>query len=77
VGEEDDLNRAVEGPPDLSDVIAVALLMSTHRGDIPALEEALQGVGAAERLGLNHARIASVMTESAAEVSALSEALGA
>ncbi|HEX3848315.1 MAG TPA: HDOD domain-containing protein, partial [Steroidobacteraceae bacterium] len=77
VGEQDDLTRAVDGSADLGDVIAVAILMSTHRGDIPALEEMLKDVGAAERLGLDASKISSVMTESAAEVAALSEALGA
>ncbi|HEX4240459.1 MAG TPA: HDOD domain-containing protein [Steroidobacteraceae bacterium] len=76
VGEQDDLGRAVDGPADLGDVIAVAILLSANRGDLPALEELLKDVGAAQRLGLDQARVSSIMKESAAEVSALSEALG-
>jgi hypothetical protein len=66
----------VEGPADLSDVIVIAILMASHVGDIPGLEAALNGVGAAERLGLDEAKTQAVMSESAAEVTALSQALG-
>jgi HD-like signal output (HDOD) protein len=76
VGEQADFSRAVEGPADLSDVIVIAILMASHEGDIPGLEAALNGVGAAERLGLDEAKTQAVMSESAAEVTALSQALG-
>jgi len=76
VGDQADFTRSVEGPADLSDVIVIAILMASHVGDIPGLEAALNGVGAAERLGLDEAKTQAVMSESAAEVTALSQALG-
>ena len=76
VGDQSDFSRTEEGPPDLSDVIAVAILMAEHTADIPALELALADIPAAKRMGLNEAKTLEVMTESAAEVSALSQALG-
>ena len=76
VGDQSDFSRTEEGPPDLSDVIAVAILMAEHTADIPGLELALADIPAAKRMGLNEAKTLEVMTESAAEVSALSQALG-
>jgi HD-like signal output (HDOD) protein len=76
VGDQEDFSRDEPGPPDLSDVIAVAILMVSYADDIPGLEVALQGTGAAQRLGLNEAKTREVMRESAAEVTALSHALG-
>ena len=62
---------------DLSDIIAIAVLMTRHAGDLPALEADLEGLPAARRLDLNQARLTSVIKDGASEVSALSEALGA
>jgi len=76
VGEQEDFSRAEEGPPDLSDVVAVAILMACHAADLPGLEVALQELPAAKRLGLDEAKTLTVMHESAAEVAALSQALG-
>jgi len=76
VGDQTDFSRTEEGPPDLSDVVAVAILMASHTADAPGLELVLADIGAAQRLGLNGAKTLEVMTESAAEVAALSQALG-
>ena len=76
VGGQADFTRADDGPPDLSDVIAVAILMASHPADIPGLEAALHDLGAAKRLGLDEMKTLAVMRESAAEVTALSQALG-
>jgi HD-like signal output (HDOD) protein len=76
VGEQTDFTRIEDGPPDLSDVIAVSILMASHTADVPGLEAALHDLGAARRLGLNQAKTLDVMRESAAEVTALSQALG-
>jgi HD-like signal output (HDOD) protein len=76
VGEQADLSRTEEGPPDLSDVIAVAILMDSHAADVPGLAIALKDLAAARRLGLDEAKTLTIMDESAAEVSALSDALG-
>jgi HD-like signal output (HDOD) protein len=76
VGEQTDFTRTEDGPPDLSDVIAVSILMASHVADAPGLEAALHDLGAARRLGLDEATTSAVMRESAAEVTALSQALG-
>jgi HD-like signal output (HDOD) protein len=76
VGDQTDFSRTEDGPPDLSDVIAVSILMAAHVEDLPGLEVALHDVGAAKRLGLNEAKTLAVMRESAAEVTALGQALG-
>src|SRR5450755_2093330 len=41
VGEQADFTRTDDGPPDLSDVIAVSILMASHMADAPGLEAAL------------------------------------
>jgi HD-like signal output (HDOD) protein len=76
VGEQSDFSRTEDGPPDLSDVVAVSILMASHLADIPGLNVALHGLAAAKRLGLDEEKTAAVMRESAAEVAALSQALG-
>jgi HD-like signal output (HDOD) protein len=76
VGDQADFSRADDGPPDLSDVIAVAILMAAHGEDAPGLEAALKGLGAAKRLRLDEEKTQAVIRESTAEVTALSQALG-
>jgi HD-like signal output (HDOD) protein len=76
VGDQADFSRIEDGPPDLTDVVAVAILMASHDGDSPGLQAALSDLGAAKRLGLDEAKTQAVMLESAAEVTALSQALG-
>jgi hypothetical protein len=70
------IGRTEPETADLSDVIAVAVLMARHAADVPALEAAVAGLPSTARLGLDEARTMSVMRESATEVKALSEALG-
>jgi HD-like signal output (HDOD) protein len=77
VGEQDELDRTEPETADLSDIIAVAVLMARHGADQAALQAALEDLPAARRLDLGEARMASVIRDSATEVSALSEALGA
>jgi HD-like signal output (HDOD) protein len=76
VGDQMDFSRTEDGPADLSDVIAVAIIMAAHAGDEPGLEAALRGLGATKRLRLDEEKTQAVMRESAAEVTALSQALG-
>jgi len=76
VGEQADFTRSHDGPPDLTDVIVVSILMASHVDDVPGLGVALSDLGAAKRLGLDEAKTLAVMQESAAEVTALSQALG-
>jgi HD-like signal output (HDOD) protein len=76
VGDQEDFSRTDDGPPDLSDVIAISILMASHVADIPGLEVAMQNLGAAKRLSLDEEKLEAAMRESAAEVTALSQALG-
>jgi HD-like signal output (HDOD) protein len=76
VGDQTDFSRTEAGPADLSDVVAVAILLASYAADMPGLELALQDLGAAKRLGLGESKLHEVMLESAAEVSALTQALG-
>jgi HD-like signal output (HDOD) protein len=76
VGDQADFSRVHDGPPDLSDVIAVAILMAEHGTDVPGLEAALADQAAAKRLKLDEERMQAVIRESSAEVAALSQALG-
>jgi HD-like signal output (HDOD) protein len=77
VGEQDDHSRREPGDPDLRDVIAIAIVMASYSSDLAGLEATLPGLPAAQRLGLSQDKTGTVMQECAAEVSALSEALGA
>jgi HD-like signal output (HDOD) protein len=76
IGDQSDLTRVLDGPPDLTDVVCVAILMATHADDVGSLDLVLRDVGAAQRLGLNESKTLDVIRESAAEVTALSQALG-
>jgi HD-like signal output (HDOD) protein len=74
VGQED-FSRAELEAPDLTDVVGVAILMVSYGTNIAGLEEMLQELPAAKRLGMNQTKTLSVMQDSAAEVTALSQAL--
>lgn len=75
VGQEDFSRTELESP-DLTDVVGVAVLMVSYGTDISGLEAMLQELPAAKRLGLNQSKTLSVMQDSAAEVTALNQALG-
>jgi HD-like signal output (HDOD) protein len=74
VGQEDFLRTELEDP-DLSDVVGVAILMVSYGTDIAGLEKSLQELPGAKRLGMNQSKTMAVMQDSAAEVTALSQAL--
>jgi HD-like signal output (HDOD) protein len=76
VGEQEDLEREDTGPPDLRDVVAIAILMANHRDDQAGLEAALLDLPPAVRLGLDQDKTRLILQECAAEVSALNQALG-
>jgi len=75
IANQDDLARESEDPPDLSDVIAAALLISNFVSDPEGLEAAMQGSPVIERLRLNGEKAAEIMRESANEISSLRSAL--
>jgi HD-like signal output (HDOD) protein len=74
VGQED-FSRPDLDAPDLSDVIGVAVLMVSYGTDIAGLEQTMQELPAAKRLGMDQSKTLAVMQDSAAEVTALSQAL--
>jgi HD-like signal output (HDOD) protein len=76
VGEQEELTRLEPDQADLSDVLAVAIVMSRHSPSEADVVQALGGLPSSERLGLSEARIVSVMRDSALEVKALGAALG-
>jgi len=76
VGDQEDPNRTEPEAPDLTDVIAIAVLMAEHSKDAATLETTLAGLPSALRLGLSEARTLGIIRDSSAEVSALSQALG-
>jgi HD-like signal output (HDOD) protein len=76
VGEQEELARHGSAQADLSDVLAVAILMSRHSPSEPDVIQALVGLPSSARLGLREERIVSVMRDSALEVKALGAALG-
>lgn len=76
VGSQDDHGRIEpDGAADLSDVIAVALLLAAHSADEAALERAIDDVPATKRLGLDAAKTDTVLRGCADEVAALRSAL--
>ena len=75
VGQED-FARTDLDHPDLTDIVGIAILMVSYGTDITGLEDALKELPAAMRLGMNQAKTLAVMQDSAAEVTALSQALG-
>jgi HD-like signal output (HDOD) protein len=77
IGEQQNHSRDEPAAPDLRDVIAVAIVMASHYPDLARLEEALQGLPAAPRFGLDQEKTHLVVQGCIAEVSALCVALGA
>ena len=76
VGEQHDLGRAGDGPPDLCDVIVAASVMESIASDRAAMDATLYVLPAARRLGLNQSNGAAVLSASEAEITALCQALG-
>ncbi|MDP9009902.1 MAG: HDOD domain-containing protein [Pseudomonadota bacterium] len=72
---QDDFSRPDLEEADLTDVVGVAILMVSYGTDIAGLEATLQELPAAKRLGMNESKTMAVMQDSAAEVTALSQAL--
>jgi len=76
VGDQHDCAREGITVADLSDTIAIAVLLGSLSTDFAEQQEALQGLPAARRLGLNESKLHAVILEFDAEVGALREALG-
>jgi HD-like signal output (HDOD) protein len=76
VTEQDDSAREHEGPPDLSDVLVVANLMTTYVDHPESLVLNMGGVSGFTMLGLDESNCAQALEESRAEIEALRQALG-
>jgi putative nucleotidyltransferase with HDIG domain len=75
VGEHENIDRAPL-QPDVTDVLTVAVMMSSFVGHETDLELNMQGVKAFWRLGLDNEKCVHVMRDCADEISALRAALG-
>jgi HD-like signal output (HDOD) protein len=76
IGGQDDHSREAPVEPDLRDVISIAIVLAAHSADSETLEETLYDLPATHRLGLDGQKTRVVMQECAAEIAALSDALG-
>jgi HD-like signal output (HDOD) protein len=77
VGQQDDIDRAVAGHADLTDVLIVSVLIASYADYPEDLELNLQGVRGVTRLGLDGPTCAAVLKEADGEVRSLRVALGA
>jgi putative nucleotidyltransferase with HDIG domain len=75
IGEHENIDRVV-GHPDVTDVLTVAVMMSTFFGHEADLELNMQGVKAFWRLGLDNEKCVHVMRDCTEEINALRSALG-
>jgi len=76
VRDHEDLEREVEGPPDLTDVLTVAGLLTTFRVYPDSLELNMQGVKAAERMRLDRKSLELLIEDSGKDVALLRQTLG-
>jgi HD-like signal output (HDOD) protein len=76
VSEFEDLQRTHTGPTDLTDVLTVGHLLATYRDYPDTIELNMQGVAACMRMQLDRAAYDRLLSESAAEISAIQQALG-
>jgi HD-like signal output (HDOD) protein len=75
VNDQNDLDRQHDGPADLTDLLAVALLLARmFEGETIAVE--IGAVPALARIGVDSAALVTIMRESQQEIAALSRALG-
>jgi len=76
IGEHESIDRTAEGAPDVSDVLTVAVMMSSFIGHEADLELNMQSVKSFWRLGLDNEKCVHVMRECHEEIQALRTALG-
>ncbi len=76
VSDHEDITRENRGPPDLTDIVTVAVMMAAY-AEYPAdLELNMQGIRAFQRLDLDGEKAKVVMQETTEEIDALRQALG-
>jgi HD-like signal output (HDOD) protein len=76
INDQDDIVREHRGPPDLTDILTVAVMMAAYAEQPADLELNLQGIRAFHKLGLDGEKCQLVMKEMGEEISALRVALG-
>jgi HD-like signal output (HDOD) protein len=76
VSEFEDLQRTHSGPTDLTDVLTVGHLLATYCDYPDTIELNMQGVAACARMQLDRTAYDRLLSESAAEISAIQQALG-
>jgi len=76
VSEFEDLQRDHRGPPDLTDVLAVAYLLVAYQDHPESIELNMQGVAASKRMHIAQDAYAPLIEESAEEIKAMQNALG-
>lgn len=76
VSEFEDLERANDGPPDLTDVLTVSHLLASYHEYPDTIELNMQGVAACRRMQLDRAAYDRLISESAEEIAAVRQALG-
>ncbi|HLS80715.1 MAG TPA: HDOD domain-containing protein [Steroidobacter sp.] len=75
IGEHENIDRTV-GAPDVTDVLTVAVMMSSFMGQETDLELNMQNVKAFWRLELDNAKCVHIMRDCAEEIALLRTALG-
>jgi HD-like signal output (HDOD) protein len=76
VGGQFELDRSHEGPPDLQDLLIVAVYVATQMANSSADDSALARIPAANSLGLTDSAFVRIMLESQTDVEMLQAALG-
>jgi hypothetical protein len=76
VSEYEQLERDHKGPVDLTDVLSVAHLLVAYQDHPESIELNMQGVRACARMQLDANAYQKIIAESAAEITAMQQALG-
>jgi HD-like signal output (HDOD) protein len=76
VGGQFELDRSHEGPPDLQDLLIVAVYVATQMANNSADDSALARIPAATSLGLTDSAFVRIMLESQTDIEMLQAALG-
>lgn len=76
VNDHEDIERDHRGPPDLTDLVTVAVMMAAYAEHPADIDLNMQGIKAFHRLGLDGAKSQLVMQAMQEEVVAMRDALG-
>ncbi len=76
VADHEDIARENRGPPDLTDIVTVAVMMAAYADHPTDLELNMQGIQSFHRLELDGAKAEKIMEDTKTEIAALRQALG-